>query len=265
MKKMSNYMTITLACLIIVFVTAPSSAEVYLKCSEESEMCKIEIAGLIRPEDLVTFKRIIGAYNRKTRQITTATGDKSLWEVTLDSPGGDTMTAMAIGDLMYQNEFKAWVDRGASCSSACVFILGSSVRRDLSLFAEIKIHRPYSDSTDTSFTQATSNFARIEKIAVSQFKRVGVSAGLWDEIMRVPPQTTRTLSPDEWLKYGLIGTDPAYADAEDSRSAKRLGITKKEYLRRMAIYDECVKNALRAGIYWGIIDIDCQKVSGRIR
>jgi hypothetical protein len=167
---------------------------------------------------------------------------------------------------MYQNELQAWVNEGASCSSACVFILGSSVRRMPSLGAEIMIHRPYSDSTDISFAQAKSNFAKIERIAVSQFKRVGVSADLWDTMMRIPPHMARRLSLEEWFKYGLIGDDPAYADAEDSRMARHIGITKEEYLRRKALYDECVGIEFeihRFDSFFELVEY-CQRHSGRV-
>lgn len=232
-------MRITLLCLTLIFLSAESYAEVVLQC--DSTNCRLDINGLIRPQDLLTFKRIIGAFNREKNKIITTEGEKWLGIgipiVYLDSSGGDVMTALAIGDLMYENQFAAEIDVFASCSSACVYILGSSVMRFP--LGRINIHRPYSNSTETSFAQAASDFAKIERLAVSQFKRVGVSADLWNAMMKVPPETARPLSIEEIERFGLLGNDPAYDDAMDSRLAKRLGITKQEYLRRKVIETKC--------------------------
>lgn len=236
-------MKIILLCLTLFFLSIDSYAEVLLRC--QPTYCDIYIEGLIRPQDLEAFKNITESYKREKGVRFSGGSLKPLGivipTVYLNSSGGDVMTALAIGDLMYENQFIAKMDLGANCSSACVFILASSVIRT-PLSADINIHRPYLSSTDTSFAQIASNFAKIERIAVYQFKRVGVSAELWDAMMRVPPETTRRLSIEEIQRFGLLGADPAYEDATDSRSAKRLGITKQGYLRRKAIREKCLEN-----------------------
>lgn len=268
-------MRIILLCLILIFISAPSFAEVLLQCrsyhsSPNCDYVDIVIKGLISPEDLSTFKRIVGAYNPEKQKIMTTEGEKSLGlgipTVYLDSPGGDIMTALAIGDLVYKNQFAAEIDIRASCSSACVCILGSSVMRWP--LGEIKIHRLYSNSIDTSFAQAASDFAKIERVAISQFKRVGVSADLWDAMMRVPPQATKRLEPEEIMHFGLLGTDPAYSDAMDSREAKHLGITKQKYLRRKAIEEKCIEEEEAKYQEYspnlGEISLYCRKRAGTI-
>ena len=103
-----------------------------------------------------------------------------------------------------------------------MFILGSAVERTVVEKGEVNIHRPYSTSTDTSFGKSASLFAEMERIAASQFKRVGVSPSLWDAMIRVPPQTQRRLSKAELVSFGILGidgsmgVDPAYQDAKDS-------------------------------------------------
>lgn len=236
-------MRIILVCLTLFFLSIDSYGEVLLRC--QPTYCDIYIEGVIRPQDLEAFKYIIKSYKQEKG---VRFSDGSLRplgiakpSVHLNSSGGDVTTALAIGDLMYETQFIATVDLGASCSSSCVFILASSVIR-VPVSADINIHRPYSSSTDTSFAQAASDFAKIERIAVYQFKRVGVSTELWDAMMRVPPQTIRQLSIEEIQRFGLQETDPAYQDAMDSRSAKRLGITKQEYFRRKAIFEKCLED-----------------------
>ena len=235
-------MKIILLCLTLFFLSADSYAKVVLQRHTDSGDYRIAIRGEIRPEDLSTFKKYMGWLDRQKLKIKVGGDEKNFdYCVSLDSTGGDVMTALAIGNLMFENQLAALVELGTSCSSACVYILASSVIRT-PLSADINIHRPYSSSTDTSFAQVASDFAKIERIAVYQFKRVGVSAELWNAMMRVAPETTRRLSIEEIQRFGLLGADPAYEDAMDSRSAKRLGITKHEYLRRKAIREKCLED-----------------------
>jgi hypothetical protein len=180
-------------------------------------------------------------------KIKTTGGEKFFHtDVHLDSPGGDVMTALAIGNLMYENALTAFVKEDANCSSACVHILASSPQRVI--LGQVNIHRQYSNSTDTSYAKISSNFTKIERIAISQFTQAGVSPELWDAMMRVPPQTAKRLSLEEIMRFRLMGTSPALEDALNSCMAKRLGITKQEYLQREAIYDGIKYCNKRAGL-----------------
>lgn len=223
--------------LILLLLSAQSYADVVLDCNELFRACGILIKGTIRQEDLSTLKKIINSVDKKRQIIKTTRGEYKFYgDVILDSSGGDVFTALAIGDLFYENQFLAVVK---SCSSSCVFILGSSIKRFVRPMGEVNIHRPYSVATERSYEQIKSDLANMERIAVSQFKRVGVSPDLWNAMMSVPPEKGRRLSVEEMNYFGLNRNDPAYDDARDSSEAKRLGITKQEYIRRKAISERC--------------------------
>jgi hypothetical protein len=211
--------------------------------------CSILIQGTIRQEDLSAFQRIINSVDKKRQTVKITRDEYGRDEygftdiVVLDSSGGDVITALAIGDLIYGygGQFIVMAKR---CSSSCVFILGSSVRRFVTSMSEVNIHRPYSVVTDRSYEQIKSDFANLERIAVSQFKRVGVSPDLWNVMMSIPPEKSRRLSVEEVNYFGLNRNDPAYDDAVDNSRAKSLGITKQEYLRRQAISDRCYEQEM---------------------
>jgi hypothetical protein len=250
----------TLLCLILLLLSAQSYADVVLNCDKYkidrsaiafykkypslAGTCSILIKGTIRQEDLSTFKRIINLVDKKGQTIKTTRDEYGIDEygfsniVVLDSSGGDAITALAIGDLIYgcRDQLEVLV---RSCSSSCVFILGSSIRRFVTPLSEVKIHRPYSVVTNRSYEQIKSDFANLERIAVSQFKRVGVSPDLWNAMMSIPPEKSRRLSDEEMTYFGLNRNDPAYDDAIGNAAAERLGITKQEYVRRKAIFDRC--------------------------
>ncbi len=63
---------------------------------------------------------------------------------------------------------------------------------------------------------------------------MGMSPLLYQDMMRVRPEAVRWLTMRELDAYGLVGTDPAYEDAQDSRAAMIRGISKQEWLGRKA-------------------------------
>jgi hypothetical protein len=66
----------------------------------------------------------------------------------------------------------------------------------------------------------------------SYFREMNVSERLADDMMIVPPEKIRFLSADELVRYGLVFIDSAAAEAADLREAKKLGISRTEYMRR---------------------------------
>jgi hypothetical protein len=259
LRGLFSWGVVILLSLILLLLSAQSYADVVLDCDQKYRLCRILIKGTIRQEDLTTLKKILNSVDKERPKIKTTRGEYSLSvSVTLDSSGGDVFTALAIGDLFYEYQFIVDVK---SCSSSCVFILGSSIMRNVGA-GEVYIHRPYSVATDRSYEQIKSDLANMERIAVSQFKRVGVSPDLWNAMMSVPPEKARRLSDEEIDYFGLDRNDPAYDDAFDSLRAKSLGITKQEYLRRKAISQRCIEQEASRGNYGSKIYFDCLKRAG---
>ena len=184
---------------------------------------------------------------------------KARLHVDIDSPGGSIRAAMEIGRIMRQREMDVLVHPGASCASACVLVFAAGVERDiynspglrlnLQSFLPAKtrrslpsgaigIHRSYIAETP----QQPVTFAEVKQktdltIAAlrSYFQEMNVSARLADDMMAVPPQNIRWLSPIEQEDYGLIGVDPVLQETRDLNEARKFGLSPVEYRNRRAL------------------------------
>jgi hypothetical protein len=76
--------------------------------------------------------------------------------VILNSLGGSVAAAMGLGEAIRKRGFSTWVNGQDECSSACVLVLASGVRR--SPFGTIAIHRPHFD--DALFARLPEEQAR---------------------------------------------------------------------------------------------------------
>lgn len=164
----------------------------------------------------------------------------------MTSDGGDVGAALSIGRLIRENRASTFVQR--RCYSSCVLVLAGGVERGaiIEMFgqpvAKVGIHRPYTTGEPTSYEEHRKKFSELER-QVKQFLQEGsVSERLWDDMVKIPPENIKFLTHADLASYGLIGTDPAYADFEDSKAAARYGISKQEYLRRKSTIGENCKS-----------------------
>lgn len=183
---------------------------------------RITISGQIRPDDLKHFI----AFARMARV-------EGLYQVRLDSLGGDVETAIAMGRIVRLDKAAVAVLREGKCISSCIFVLAGGAIRYVA--GPVGIHRPFApvDARTTAQLQKV-NYERLEKDIKSFLQAVNIPAELYDHMLRIPPDRVKFLSKDELQRYGLSEDDPYEDAARIAGIAASMGITAEELIRRQA-------------------------------
>lgn len=200
-----------------------------------------EVSGLIAKSDLQELARAVDIMS----------GTKARPIFRLNSSGGDVNVAIAIGRQL--RKFKAiaitW-DQGG-CYSSCVFILAGATQRILS--TTIGIHRPYSSSTELRDYQSIQNDQRrLAKLAKDYLEAMNVLPSLYDAMVSIPPEEIKLLSKDELKQYGLLEIDPAHQEFMDTATARYLGLSRVEYIRRKAQVKVTCANEYKNATYTNV-------------
>ncbi len=168
---------------------------------------------------------------RKLQQVP---GTISHLDVGLNSPGGMVGPAMEIGRLLRSRAALVHINaaEGHSCVSACVLIYAGGVVRGAQP-KRIGIHRPYLEVGTHARTMAEIKAVMDQMLAQirAYLVEMNVDPRLADDMMRIPPEQVRYLTYEDRDAYGL-GVDPVWQEEMDLAEARRLGITRQEYMRR---------------------------------
>jgi len=210
---------------LIYQISSPTLGKVVISEQENIPGFKrLTITGQITIDDITTLDNYI--LNNK------------IYEVVLNSPGGDLDAALKMGDILYNIPDGSGVDepylpnvRAEYCASACVFILASSRSRLVTDRDRIVVHAPYTLDVDKDFDSVKKTLGSLKIRAIKQFERSGVSDSLWNLMSSVGSQDGRQLTIDELRRTGLADSDPVWLDYVKSKDAKRKGMTKQEYLK----------------------------------
>jgi len=164
--------------------------------------------------------------------------------VLLDSPGGDGMAAMAIGQMLRQ--VKAHVFVTGQCASACVFILAGGVVRAASAYS-VGLHRGRVTISDADGkvkkelvpdkgSDAQQLLRKFERQAADYFLQMGMAATLFETMQKFERRSVYRLNTRELRDFGLEGAEPNYL-AEVITRMPRLtagrALTSEEFLRRI--------------------------------
>ena len=152
--------------------------------------------------------------------------------VSLNSGGGSVDEAMLLGAVLRRAGRDAIVFWDSQCASACVLVLAGSPARYVE--GPVIIHRPF--LPQDTVTDPAQQRERYEKLAVrvkAYLRDMGVNPSLYEDMLRVPSHSARTLNESELQSYGLSGVDPFVEEARLTESARALGISKQEYLARL--------------------------------
>ena len=185
----------------------------------------------------------------------------------LNSQGGDVRTAIALGRLMRSASAHAIGAFADVCMSSCVMVLAGATFRGHA--GRVGIHRPYRMSTaPISPAEMKKEFDSWDSEARSFLTEVNVSVRLWDEMVRVPPESVRILTSDELSGFGLKGEDPVSEEITDSNNARLHGLSKIEYLQRKSLSIRTCDPILQRGDIetWRLCDESIKKTgrySGR--
>lgn len=206
--------------------TNPAYADVSVaNLDDKGRFARIEITGEISRSDVKTFANIVGVLSPRFEVV----------DVELNSPGGDVLAAMEIGNLVR----KEWMwttapdDPGTECASACVFIFAAGARRIAGSESKIGIHRPHFE--EQLFSGLDRDHAQVKYDQLSQsvqayLAKMGMSGQLFIEMMRVPSNKIRMLSYQELNGFSLVGEDPGYDEWVRAKNVAKYGEQKmKEF------------------------------------
>jgi TPR repeat protein len=207
----------------------------------------VQMRGNISRADIPVFKALLAPFldpkyfeTHKTAVWYKPDPDESTFMVTLDSPGGDVISAIELGRLFRKARVTVAVGVNDKCLSSCIFLLAGSVHRIL-LGGAIGIHRPYlNDTAPTTFESLQTNTTHLNDLVSEYLKEMNIPTVLFDDMMRVPSEQIKILNSSDLDLYGLRHDDPVFAELQRQAEARAIGLPMSEYLPRKAAYDRCV-------------------------
>lgn len=200
----------------------------------------LRITGQITDQDAKAVERLIAAATEASGWATHAGAKKPL--VLLDSRGGEVVAAMRIGRLLRQHTAWVWVDKGAECASACVFILAGGVERNIATGARVLLHRPYFDPrffAELSAADAQHLYRKLADMSKEYLKDMGMPDALFERMLKVPSQKAELLSPRDLETLRLEGSDPAFEEWNRANMQKSWG---DDRLRQIEGFAECLNS-----------------------
>lgn len=164
------------------------------------------------PHIIIRGEILRGDYERALNAVkeTYIQGELGELFVRLDSPGGDVLEAMKIGQLVRELKLSTSVHLGR-CDSACVFILVAGVNR-LSA-SGIGIHRPFFEQkyfSGLSADSAQKKYREMMKKTRTYLISMDVPTELVERMFRVPSNEIERLSLEDVEKW--ISGSPASLD-----------------------------------------------------
>jgi len=179
----------------------PASSRVLYRPAAGNRPPRISIEGELSQKDLEAFTAIA-----ETARQDAVHGVRPV-NVGLDSHGGNIWVAMSIGRIARQNAFMTRVEVGASCASACVYVLAAG--QGLYVGGRVGIHRPY--FPNDGVTSARAKKAQYEGINAQTrqyLEEMGLPTSLHDRMMQTPPDRLTWLSAQDVSTYGLTTMSP---------------------------------------------------------
>lgn len=199
----------------------------------------LEITGTIEKGDSEAFATRLRAFS----------DHKQFVRVTLNSAGGNIEEALRVGQKIRDVRGYVSVPVGAECASSCVFLLAAGTERGVS--GKVGIHRPFNpEGQELDEAEIKALYKDLKVAAEAFLEEMNVSVRLYEDMLRIPPQSMRYLSREELNHYGLLGSDPVVAEIKAAESAVKAGVSREELARREAkveqvcgeINDDLIKN-----------------------
>ena len=185
---------------------------------------RVFVTGTITREDAVDaviLERLIQSGRQKI-------AGNIVW---LASSGGDIDAAMVLGRILRRFGLFTLVGRDEQCMSACVFAFMGGERRTVA--GQLGIHRPFFPTTQVDPDRQV-RYRLLQKALRDYIDEMDFPYSLYEAVMVVPPESIKILAPAELKRFYLDGISPSSEDLADATSAKRLGLSMAEYLKRKA-------------------------------
>jgi len=160
-----------------------------------------------------------------------ATKPKSLpgrYATLLDSYGGNLVEAIKIAKWARQHAPYIAVGKDNACMSSCVMILAAGQYKYPD--GKIGIHRPYlTERPDVPLQQVMDTVLNTTREYLTS---INIPQSLAEDMFTIPPEDMKILSKADLTKYRLDQTDIVANEEESLKQAKRLGISRMEYMKR---------------------------------
>jgi hypothetical protein len=127
--------------------------------------------------------------------------------VTLHSPGGSVVDAIAIGRRIRAEEIATRVDSGAACLSACPYVFAAGTERIVGRDAMVGVHQHYfGKNIALPAFLAVADIQRGQAEVLAYLDEMSVDPMLVAKAMQTDPGDIYMLLPDELEAFGLATT-----------------------------------------------------------
>ena len=143
------------------------------------------------------------------------------FHVDVDSQGGEIFATLEIGRIMRAEGASISVGKGASCISACVFLLMGAIERHISGDARVGIHRPLLRAPQEEGPRSASEDEIVKAMSESLVlyaQQMHVPRKIIDAMMLIPPDRVEFLSTSELATYGINMRDAVALEERRARS-----------------------------------------------
>jgi ATP-dependent protease ClpP protease subunit len=147
------------------------------------------------------------------------------FHIDVDSQGGEIFATLEIGRIMRAEGASISVGKGASCLSACVFLLMGAIERNISDDARVGIHRPSLRAPSEGGPRQGSADEIVDAMSeqlVLYAQQMNVPRTIIDALMLVPPDRVKLLSSSELATYGIKRVDTVVLEERRARSQSLL-------------------------------------------
>jgi ATP-dependent protease ClpP protease subunit len=214
-----------------------------VNCSKLTDACFIEGMRIKGDIDAQTVEKTRSLIEELHRNSLHARKQVRSFSVELDSPGGNLTAALALGRTLRREQMGATIAGAFSplargiCFSACSLVFAGAVHRAFNESASsLGIHRPYLETPPQEVSQKVMAEAYAQTLQGVRLylREMNVSERLADEMFRTDPESVRLLNEKSAVSYGMMEWDPIYQEISDVQEAKKLGLERREYMKRRA-------------------------------
>jgi ATP-dependent protease ClpP protease subunit len=179
--------------------TAHTSRWWKITCDGKPARCvlTVHLRGVINESRLQLFNEALRRRDTTQKRL----GRPVAVRADLDSQGGQVFAALEIGRLLRREAATVRVGPGASCISACVFVLMGAPQREVAGSARIGLHSPSlgdarRDALVPDMAEHLAHYA----------EEMGVSPQIVDAMLAIPASRVRFATTEELARYGLALT-----------------------------------------------------------
>ncbi len=252
MKKMA----LTTAASILICMCTAAYAEIKVGFLD-TNLIRVNLFGEITSADAEYFEKLpeLGLDMLKL------SGKRLAVQIHLNTPGGDVRAAMRIGRVARKIDALVRVARQGSCYSSCVLVLAGAGRRGIYEGGKVGIHRPFDPAARaTSPDRERAYYLSLQREIEEFLRESNVDTRLLQEMMLVPPERIQILTQTDLDRYGLDDDDPYIQESDARNEATKLGISRQELARRVALANKKCRYGASGDEYADVVQyLNCKE------